>query len=196
MVPVRTLIAREKTGGGTKSLHLISTSDKEPEVYDLEIMQPPTRDDWITGIREAVDACSPGSDSEDAGIGSEEELRKRHVQSKYLRLRRLTAELRGKDIELAKLLEDKMRIMSEMLSIVGTPDPLKDQSLDYLSLVKMKEVPPDPSDSRGSRSSLGGGSNYTKEQLLTAVQVSSLRRFLPHYFAYSYSNIVASWLIG
>jgi len=23
-------------------------------------MQPPTRDDWITGIREAVDACSPG----------------------------------------------------------------------------------------------------------------------------------------
>jgi hypothetical protein len=32
-----------------------------------------------------------------------------------------------------------MRIMSEMLAIVGTPDPLKDQSLDYLSLVKMKE---------------------------------------------------------
>jgi hypothetical protein len=75
------LIAREKTGGSTKSLHLISTSpEKEPETFDIEIMQPPTRDDWITGIREAVDACTPGSDSEDAGIGSEEELRKRHVQ--------------------------------------------------------------------------------------------------------------------
>jgi hypothetical protein len=60
VVPVRTLIAREKTGGSTKALHLISTSDKEPEMYDIEIMQPPTRDDWITGIREAVDACSPG----------------------------------------------------------------------------------------------------------------------------------------
>jgi hypothetical protein len=69
----------------------------------------------------AVDACTPGSDSEDAGIGSEEELRKRHVQSKYLRLRRLTAELRSKDLELAKLLEEKMKIMSEMLAVVGTP---------------------------------------------------------------------------
>ena len=33
---------------------------QEPEVYELEIMQPPTRDDWITDIREAVDAASPG----------------------------------------------------------------------------------------------------------------------------------------
>ena len=34
--------------------------EQEPEVYELEIMQPPTRDDWITDIREAVDAASPG----------------------------------------------------------------------------------------------------------------------------------------
>jgi hypothetical protein len=39
VVPVRTLIAREKTGGSTKSMHLISTSEKEPEVYDIEIIQ-------------------------------------------------------------------------------------------------------------------------------------------------------------
>ena len=102
-------------------------------------------------------------------------------QSKYLRLRRLTAELRGKDIELAKLLEEKMKIMSEMLAVVGTPDPLKDNPPNYQSLVRMKEEKPDPSnvDSRGSRSSLGGGNNYTKEQLLSAVQASSkLKRIL------------------
>ena len=115
-----------------------------------------------------------GSDSDDPGIGSEEELRKRHVQSKYLRLRRLTAELRGKDIELAKLLEDKMRIMSEMLAVVGTPDPLKDRPPDYVTMVRMKEESREQStaESRGSRSSLGGGNNYTKEQLLSAVQAS------------------------
>jgi hypothetical protein len=107
-------------------------------------------------------------------------LRKRNVQSKYLRLRRLTAELRGKDIELAKLLEDKMRIMSEMLAVVGTPDPLKDRPPDYVTMVRMKEESRDQStaESRGSRSSLGGGNNYTKEQLLSAVQASYIHSVL------------------
>jgi hypothetical protein len=40
------------------------------------------------------------------------------VDDKYLRLRRLTAELRGKDIELSKVLESKMKIMYEILDIV------------------------------------------------------------------------------
>jgi hypothetical protein len=75
---------------------------------------------------------------------------------------------------LAKLLEDKMRIMSEMLAVVGTPDPLKDRPPDYVTMVRMKEESRDQStaESRGSRSSLGGGNNYTKEQLLSAVQAS------------------------
>lgn len=64
VIPVHTLIAREKTGPSTKALYLISTSERDPEMFELEIQQPPTRDDWINGIREAVDACSYGSDSE------------------------------------------------------------------------------------------------------------------------------------
>ena len=40
------------------------------------------------------------------------------MDDKYLRLRRLTAELRGKDIELSKVLESKMKIMYEILDIV------------------------------------------------------------------------------
>ena len=45
-------------------MNLLSTEgfEQEPEVYELEIMQPPTRDDWITDIREAVDAASPGKE--------------------------------------------------------------------------------------------------------------------------------------
>ncbi len=63
---MKTLIAQERSGGSSKSLNLLSTEgfEQEPEIYELEIMQPPTRDDWITGIREAVDAASPGSDSD------------------------------------------------------------------------------------------------------------------------------------
>ena len=67
MVPVHTLLAREKTGPSTKALYLISTSEKEPEMYEMEIQQPPTREDWIAGIREAVDGCSSGSDNESTG---------------------------------------------------------------------------------------------------------------------------------
>lgn len=89
--------------------------------------QPPTRDDWISGIREAVDNCSPGSDSEGGytpgALSSAEEVLRRKTESKHLRQRRLCAELRSKDIELAKLLEDKMNIMKEMLQVVASgPD--------------------------------------------------------------------------
>ena len=44
------------------------------------------------------------------------------MDDKYLRLRRLTAELRGKDIELSKVLESKMKIMYEILDIVQGND--------------------------------------------------------------------------
>ena len=69
---VRSLLAREKPGGGTKSLVVISSPSvnnhnlsEEPEKYDIEIIKPSTRDDWISGIRYAVDAAPAGSDSED-----------------------------------------------------------------------------------------------------------------------------------
>lgn len=71
-----------------------------------------------------------------------------------MQMRHLTAELRGKDIELARLLEDKMRIMGDMLVVLGTPDPLRDHPPDYLSLVREKE------------------DHCTKEELLSAVQVT------------------------
>jgi hypothetical protein len=34
------------------------SSSTEPELYELEIQQPSMREDWITGIRDAVDACA------------------------------------------------------------------------------------------------------------------------------------------
>ena len=69
---MRSLLAREKPGGGTKSLIVISSpsynkqsAPEEPEKYDIEIIKPSTRDDWISGIRHAVDAAPAGSDSEE-----------------------------------------------------------------------------------------------------------------------------------
>ena len=51
VVPVHTLIAREKNGSDNKALYLISTSEREPEIYELSVVQPRDRQDWIAGIR-------------------------------------------------------------------------------------------------------------------------------------------------
>ena len=74
---VRSLLAREKPGGGTKSLVVISSPSannhnisEEPEKYDIEIIKPSTRDDWISGIRYAVDVAPAGSDSEEDAVRS------------------------------------------------------------------------------------------------------------------------------
>ena len=127
----------------TKSLHIISMpvsvqATEEPELYEVEIQQPPTREDWISGIREAVDACSydegqmlPSSSLEEA---------RRFVDAKYMRLRHLTAELRGKDLDLARTFEDKMRIVGDMLVVGGGRDAIASAAATEDRLVMLKPV--------------------------------------------------------
>ena len=55
-----------------------------------------------------------------------------------MRLRQLTGELRGKDMEVGRLLEDKMRILGEILEEQGIqPPPLP--PLRYTLLVQERE---------------------------------------------------------
>eukprot|EP00096_Caligus_rogercresseyi_P000998 TRINITY_DN1159_c0_g1_i1.p1 TRINITY_DN1159_c0_g1~~TRINITY_DN1159_c0_g1_i1.p1 ORF type:complete len:1006 (+),score=351.92 TRINITY_DN1159_c0_g1_i1:327-3344(+) len=139
IVPVRTLIAREKTGLNTKALYLISTSETEPEMYQIDISQPPTREEWIRGIREAVDACAPGSDSDSQAGLCDEDLRKLS-EAKSHRMRNLLSELRSKDAEVARLLEDKMRVMADALRAIGNDDILSNNVVpDYVALVQEKD---------------------------------------------------------
>lgn len=161
IVAVKTLIARERSGGSSKSLNLLSTEgfETEPEIFELEIMQPPTRDDWITGIREAVDAATPGSDSD-----PDDSYLRKTVDNKYLRLKRLTAELRGKDIELSHVLESKMKIMNDILEIVQGQDYERMAKPDYISLVREKKQ------QKAAASEIG---EVSKEQLLMSVQEAS-----------------------
>ena len=70
-----------------------------------------------------------------------------------MRLRHLTAELRAKDLDLARALEDKMRIVGDMLVVAGGKDAAAIEDRDYLSLVR-------------ERDEEEGGGGCTKEQLL------------------------------
>ena len=102
-----------------------------------------------------------GSDS-DPDNEYTNELRK-SVDDKYLRLRRLTAELRGKDIELSKVLESKMKYMYEILEIVQGEEYEKPVvKTEYINLVREKKQPGQDVDS------------ISKEQLLATVQVRLL----------------------
>ena len=64
---------------------------------------------------------------------SSETLLNDKTDSKHLYLRRLTAQLREKDIVLAKLLEGKMKVMKEMVDVVNkNPKNIHEFSLDNL----------------------------------------------------------------
>ncbi len=103
---------------------------------------------------------------------------RRLVESKYMRVHHLTAELRGRDLEIARLLEDKMRLMCDLLVVTGARDPMRDDPPDYLSLVR-----PDRSAAAAAAAAAATGAGdaavaggvaaggFSKEELLNLVQV-------------------------
>ena len=110
------------------------------------------------------------------------------TDSKHLYLRRLTAQLREKDIVLAKLLEGKMKVMKEMVDVVNkNPKNIHEFSLDNLEDSNLKSQGQNngtPSQSCQTQDmnlpnpeylnlvrEQKDRNNYTKEQLLSAVQV-------------------------
>merc|ERR1719433_196242 len=151
---VQSLIAQERSGSTSKALNLISVSefafDEEPEVYELDIIQPPTRDDWFHHIKEAVDAA----DNPDPL----DQIQRKKLNKKYLKIKKLTANLRDKDIELGRTLESKMKITNElMINLHGEKVKMPIENPDYLSLVRENK------DCNG----------VSKEQLLTYIQEAS-----------------------
>ena len=108
------------------------------------------------------------------------------TDSKHLYLRRLTAQLREKDIELAKLLEGKMKVMKEMVEVVNkNPKNIDELALGNVDDLKnLDDSNRDPSQSCQTQEmnlpnpeylnlvrEQKDKNNYTKEQLLSAVQV-------------------------
>ena len=119
---------------------------------------------------------------------SSETLLNDKTDSKHLYLRRLTAQLREKDIVLAKLLEGKMKVMKEMVEVVNkNPKNIHEFSLDNLEDSNLKTQGQNngtPSQSCQTQDmnlpnpeylnlvrEQKDRNNYTKEQLLSAVQV-------------------------
>ena len=136
---------------------LLIINFSEPEMYEVQVVQPRDRQDWIAGVRRAVD-LSAGGPGEDGQFETEAERARKQLEAKYMKMRQLTSELRGKDMELARLLEDKMRILAEMLDELGVEQPLAPGVTKYTHLVQEKEPGQGPP-----------GGNVTKEELIRQV---------------------------
>jgi len=119
LVPVHSLIAREKPGTENKALYILSTNnDRDPEINEILVAQPRDRQEWIAGIRRAVD-MSVGGPVEESEFETESQKAKKQLEAKYMRLREMTGQLRGRDMELGRVMEDKMRLLAEMLDEIG-----------------------------------------------------------------------------
>lgn len=87
-----------------------------------------------------------------------DQIQRKKLNKKYLKIKKLTANLRDKDIELGRTLESKMKITNElMINLHGEKVKMPIENPDYLSLVRENK------DCNG----------VSKEQLLTYIQVNT-----------------------
>ena len=87
---------------------------------------------------------------------SEAETARKELEAKYMRMRQLTSELRGRDLTLARLLEDKMRLLCEMLEELGVEAQAPLPTYSYVHLVQERRD--------------GEREGATREQVLAEVQ--------------------------
>ena len=113
-------------------------------------------DRWWTMIERVLSrpplifCLSPGT------FESEAETARKELEAKYMRMRQLTSELRGRDLTLARLLEDKMRLLCEMLEELGVEAQAPLPTYSYVHLVQERHD--------------GEREGATREQVLAEVQ--------------------------
>eukprot|EP00088_Acartia_fossae_P033899 TRINITY_DN3477_c0_g1_i9.p1 TRINITY_DN3477_c0_g1~~TRINITY_DN3477_c0_g1_i9.p1 ORF type:complete len:1159 (+),score=471.85 TRINITY_DN3477_c0_g1_i9:327-3803(+) len=138
IIPVHTLLAK-KVGSDNKALQIISTlgDGEEPDVYEVAIMQPRDRQDWINGIRRAVDMSGGGSLAE-SSLEIEMEKARRILDIKYMRMKQRVGELRERDMDLARTMEAKMATYAEIFEELGIKEKLPE--IEYSKLVQERSA--------------------------------------------------------
>lgn len=127
VIPLEKLIVREKAGEGSRAIYLIY-SKNVAEMFEFECIHPKDKKIWLESIREAIDQCP---DEDDMGDISSENSKLHEANSE--KIRELTGVLQLKDKELARVCEDKMILVIELLELLGHDDfPLTPQYRELL----------------------------------------------------------------
>ncbi|XP_055938422.1 rho guanine nucleotide exchange factor 28-like isoform X4 [Argiope bruennichi] len=115
IVSLQKLLARKKAGQDSCGIYLISSNPNEPEMIELFCKTPKDQKAWMEAIREAIDLCP----DEDEGVPSETEEERKLEAAKAARVKQLTSLLHEKDQSIAHICEDRMRILVDLLEMVG-----------------------------------------------------------------------------
>ncbi|XP_064103577.1 rho guanine nucleotide exchange factor 18-like isoform X9 [Macrobrachium nipponense] len=116
VIPLEKLIVREKAGEGSRAIYLIY-SKNAAEMFELECIHPKDKKIWLESIREAIDQC-PEEDNTGEASGEISKL----LEANSEKIRHITGILQHKDKELARLCEDKMNLVIELLELLGHDD--------------------------------------------------------------------------
>lgn len=115
IVSLQKLLVRKKAGQDSKGMYLISSNPSEPEMLELFCRTSKDQKTWMDAVREAVEHC-PG---EDEGVPSESEEEKKLEAARGARIKELTELLHERDLGLSHICEERMRILADMLEVVG-----------------------------------------------------------------------------
>lgn len=116
VIPLDKLIVREKAGEGSRAIYLIY-SKNTAEMFEFECQHPKDKKIWLESIREAIDQCP---DEEDMGDNSSENSKLQEANSE--KIREILGILQHKDKDLARICEDKMNAVTELLELLGNDE--------------------------------------------------------------------------
>ncbi|KAB7501101.1 Rho guanine nucleotide exchange factor 18 [Armadillidium nasatum] len=136
-IPLGKLLVREKAGQDTRSIYLISGNQNE--MFEFECSHPKDKRIWLESIREAVEKCP----DDELGIGI-----RRLIEANSERIHELLLGMQHHDKELARMCEDKMKLITELVAALGgdvsaLPSPdyrvlLEESNLDHESAKELQ----------------------------------------------------------
>ncbi|XP_064618517.1 A-kinase anchor protein 13-like isoform X3 [Lineus longissimus] len=116
VIPLSKLLVREK--GDThdsRGIYLISQNKSQPEMYELVCMSSDKRKEWIELVQGASKLCP----EEEEDVPSESEEEKRLQEERAAQVLTLVRRLEVNDKEIKKFCDEKIKIISKIMSIHG-----------------------------------------------------------------------------
>ncbi|XP_076065727.1 uncharacterized protein LOC143039494 isoform X6 [Oratosquilla oratoria] len=135
VIPLEKLIVREKAGQDSRAIYLIN-SKRNAEMFELECSHPKDKRIWIESIKEAIDQC-PDEDEAGETAGENNKLQ----EANHEKIKELTGLLQMKDKEIARVCDDKMNILAELMELLGQENDLP-PAPQYRAMLEENQLDP------------------------------------------------------
>ncbi|KAG1669477.1 Rho guanine nucleotide exchange factor 18 [Nymphon striatum] len=118
ILSLQKLLVREKAGQDSRGIYLISSNQKEPEMYELGCTSAKDKKVWMENVRYAIDNCPDEEELATNDCSNDRKL----IDVKVARIKHLLGSLHDKDMCIAQICEDKMQILLELLEADFKPE--------------------------------------------------------------------------